>query len=92
VCGIEFFDLLRISTLKFETVGAREFYELLRVSTLNFEVCGKNVFNLFKASNFKCVKESFLPLLQVSNEISSLCNKVFLVFEGFLVKVLFCDI
>jgi hypothetical protein len=92
VCGIEFFDLLKISMLKFEIMCAREFYEFLRVSTLNFEVCGKKVFNLFKASNLKCVKENFLPLLQVSNEISSLCNKVFLVFEGFLVNVLFCDI
>ncbi len=51
------------------------FFKLLKVSTLKFEVCGRKVFNLLKASNFKCVKESFLPFLQVSREILSLCKK-----------------
>ncbi len=49
-------------------------------------------FQVVEDSSFKCVKENFLPLLQVSNEISSLCKKIFQVFEGFLIKVLFCDI
>ncbi len=75
--------------VKFEKVCGREFFELLKVSTLKFEVCGKEVFKLLKASNFKCVKEEFLSLLQVSSVISSLCKKVFQVFEGFLVKVFF---
>jgi hypothetical protein len=46
---------------------------------------------LLKDSSLKCVKDNYLPLLQVPSEISSLCKKVFQVFEGFLVKVLFCD-
>jgi hypothetical protein len=74
-------------------VCGKEFFHLLRVSTLKFEkMCGKEVFKLLKASRFKCVKESSLPLLQVSSEVSTLCKKFFQVFEGFLLKVLFCDI
>jgi hypothetical protein len=92
VCGRELFHLLKVSMLKFEKVCGKEFYKLLRVSTLKFEVCGREFFNLSKFSNFKCVKECSLPLLEVSNEISSLCKKFFQMFEGFLVKVLFCDI
>jgi len=92
VCGREFFDLLKVSTLKFEKVCGKEFFELLKVLMLKFEVCGRKAFKLLKSSSFKCVKEKCLPLLQVSNEISNLCKKVFQVFEGFIVKVLFCDI
>jgi hypothetical protein len=53
-------------------------------------MCTREVFKLLKASSFKCVNESSLPLLQVSNEISNLCKKI-QVFVGFLIKVLFCD-
>ncbi len=56
----------------------REFFKLLRVSTLNFEkVCAKKFFELLKSFNI---------------QVYDLCKKVFQVFEGFLVKVLFCDI
>jgi hypothetical protein len=91
VCGREFFKFLKFSMLKFEKKCGREFFKLLKVSTSKFEVCVKEVFKLLKALSFKCVKESFLPLLQVSNEISSLCKNVFQMFVGFFVKVLFCD-
>jgi hypothetical protein len=79
------------SSFKLKVCG-REFFELLKVSMLNFEVCGREVFKLLKVSNFKCVKEGSLPLLQISNEISTLCKKKIQVFEGFLLKVLFCNI
>jgi hypothetical protein len=39
-----------------------------------FEVCEKKLFELLKVWSLKCVKESF-PIVQVSSEISSLCNK-----------------
>ncbi len=78
-CGIELFDLLRVSILKFEKVWKKVFQIV-------------ESFKLLKASNFKCVKKSFLPLFQVSSQISILCKKGFQVFDGFLVKVLFCDI
>jgi hypothetical protein len=41
-----------------------------------------------------CEKEFFAIVanFQISIEISSLGKKVFQMFEGFLVKVLFCDI
>jgi hypothetical protein len=78
--------------LKFEKVCEREFYEFLGVSTLKFEVCGREFFNLLKSLSFKCVKDNFLPLLEVSNEVSSLRKKVFQVFEGFLMKVCFVTI
>jgi hypothetical protein len=77
--------------LKFEKMCAKKFFELLKVSTLNFEMRGRKVLKLLKASSFKCVKKNCLPLLQVSSEISSLCKKTFQAFEGFLLKVLFCD-
>jgi hypothetical protein len=32
---------------------------------------------LLKGLSFKCVKESFLPILQVSSQIPSLCKKFF---------------
>jgi hypothetical protein len=91
MCGREFFKFLKISMLNFEKKCGREFFELLKVSMSKFEVCAKEVFKLLKASSFKCVEESFLPLLQVSNGISSLCKKIFQMFVGFFVKVLFCD-
>jgi hypothetical protein len=69
--------------LKFEKVCERKFFELLKVSTLKFEVL-ENFFKLLKGLSFKCVKKSSLPILQVSSQISSLCKKVFQVFEGFL--------
>jgi hypothetical protein len=53
-----------------------EFFELLKVSTLKFDELEK-FFKLLKGLSFKCVKESFLPILQVSNQISSLCKKFF---------------
>jgi len=74
--------------LRFEKVCGREFFELLRVSTLKFEVCAR-FFKLLKASNFKCVKKSYLPMLQVSNQILSLCKKFFQMFEGFLLRFCF---
>ncbi len=70
----------------------REFFELLKGSTLKCEVCGREVFKLVKVSSFKCAKHKYLPLLQVSNEISNLCKKVFQMFEGFIVKILFYHI
>ncbi len=45
MCGRKFFNLLKVSMLKFEKVCAREFFELLRVSTLAFEVCARKVFS-----------------------------------------------
>ncbi len=90
VCERKFFNLFKVSTFKFEKVCGRKFFELLRVSTFKFEVCGRKVFKLLKASSVS--KRGFLPFLQVLSEISSLCNKQFQVFEGFLVKVLFYDI
>jgi hypothetical protein len=92
VCGREFFKLLRVSTLEFEKVCGKEFFKLLKVSTLKFEVCGREAFKLLKVSSFKYVEESSLPLSQVSSEISNLCKKIFQVFKGFLVNILFCDI
>jgi len=83
MCAREFFDLLKVSMLKFQKMCGRKFFKLLKVSMLNFEVCGREVFKL-KASSFKCVKKSFLPLLQVSNEISSLCKKTFKCLKVFL--------
>jgi hypothetical protein len=86
----EFFKLLRVFTLKFEKVCEREFFKLLKVPTLKFEkvcerkffklkfdMCTREVFKLLKASSFKRVKENSLPSLQVSNEISNLCQKKF---------------
>jgi hypothetical protein len=49
----KFFNLLRVSMLKFEKVCEREFFELLKASMLKFEVRGKEVFNLLKALSFK---------------------------------------
>jgi hypothetical protein len=47
--------------------------------------CVQNKFlKLLKVSSFKCVKESSLPMLQVSSQILDLCKKVSQVFEGFL--------
>ncbi len=51
-----------------------------------FEVCGRKVFELLNVSNFKCVRESFFPLLQLSSEISSLCNKRFASVKSFFFK------
>ncbi len=49
VFGREFFELLRISTLKFKKVCGREFLKLLRISTLKFKkVCEREVFELLK--------------------------------------------
>ncbi len=89
MCGRELFKLCRVSTLKFEKVCGREFFELLRVSTLKFEVCGREDFQVVQASSFKCVKESFLLMLQVLSQISSLCKKVFQMFEIFLQRFCF---
>ncbi len=77
MCGTEFFNLLKVSTLRFEKVCGSEFFELLKVSTFKFEVCEREVFKLLKTSNFKCVKKNYLSLLQISIEIPSLGKKVF---------------
>ncbi len=69
-------SFLKFSMLKFEKVCGREFFELLRASTLKFDELEK-LFKLLKGLSFKCVKESFLPILQVSSQIPSLCKKFF---------------
>jgi hypothetical protein len=85
VCGREFFKLLKVLTLKFEKMCGKEFFELLRVSTFKFEVCARVVFQVVQSFKFQvCQRENSLPTLQVSSQISSLCKKVFQVFEGFL--------
>ncbi len=54
-CGRDFFQLLKVSTLKFEEVCGRELFKLSRVSTFKFEVCAIEVFKLLKV----CQKEFF---------------------------------
>ncbi len=76
-------SFLKFSTLKFEKLCGREFFELLKVSTLKFDELEK-FFKLLNGLSFKCVKESFLPILQVSSQISNLCKKFFKCFKSFL--------
>jgi len=46
--------------------------------------CVQERFFKLKVSNFKCIKKSSLPMLQVSSQIFDLCKKVFQMFESFL--------
>jgi hypothetical protein len=49
----KFFNLLKVSTFKFEKVCGIEFFSLLKVLTLKIEVCGREVLQVVKSFNIK---------------------------------------
>jgi hypothetical protein len=61
VCGREFFELLKVSTFKFE-LCAREVFQV--VESFKFQVCQREFFANVTSlkSNFKFVQESFSSL------------------------------